>query len=146
MHVQRNTFCSGSFLTRAVVAKQSHNKLHNWHADSSRRSIVQLSGERTAPRIWNWTSLKCCIHFSFIQSLQFLFANNSKGLWLLAQCNALHPFFAQSFSHDISHLTEDVLQNSKNVCATLTTQSHSWIGFCRCGLHQKCRWCKHHCS
>jgi len=69
MHVQRNTFCSGSFLTRAVVTKQSHNKLCNWHADSSRRSIVQLSRERTAPRISSWTSLKQHIHFSFILKL-----------------------------------------------------------------------------
>jgi len=37
-------------LTRAVVATQSHNKPHNWHANSSRRSIVHLSRERTAPR------------------------------------------------------------------------------------------------
>jgi len=30
--------------------KTSHNKLFNWHADSSRRSIVQLSRERVTPR------------------------------------------------------------------------------------------------
>jgi len=48
---------------------QSHNKLHNWHADSSRRSIVQLSRERTTPRILSWTSLKYYIHFSFILKL-----------------------------------------------------------------------------
>jgi len=69
MHVQRNTFWSVSCLTRAIVAMRSHNKLHNWHADSSRRSIVQLSRERTTPRISSWTSLKHCIHFSFILKL-----------------------------------------------------------------------------
>ena len=47
----------------------SHNKLDNWHADSSRRSIVQRSRERTMPRISSWTSLKCYIHFSFILKL-----------------------------------------------------------------------------
>jgi len=51
MHVQRNTFCSVSFLTRAGVATQSDDKPCNWHADSSRRSIVQRSRERTTPRI-----------------------------------------------------------------------------------------------
>jgi len=56
-------------LTRAIVAKRSHNKLCNWHADSSRRTVVQLSRERTAPRISSWTSLKCYIHFSFILKL-----------------------------------------------------------------------------
>ena len=30
--------------------KTSHNKLCNWHADSSRRSIVERSRERIAPR------------------------------------------------------------------------------------------------
>jgi len=69
MHVQRNTFCSVSFLTRAIVVQQSHNKLCNWHADSSRRSIVQRSRERTTPRISSWTSLKYYIHFSFILKL-----------------------------------------------------------------------------
>jgi len=48
---QQSTFCSVSLLTRAVVAQQSHNKPGNWHADSSRRSVVQRSRERTAPRI-----------------------------------------------------------------------------------------------
>jgi len=69
MHVVQNTFCSVSLLTRAIVVQQSHNKLYNWHADSSRRSIVQLSRERTTPRISSWTSLKCYVHFSFILKL-----------------------------------------------------------------------------
>jgi len=96
MHVQRNTFFSGSFITWAIVTQMSHNKLHNWHIDSSRRSIVQRSRERTAPGISSWTSLKCCIHFSFILRLTIFiykqlkrpvafsavhsFTNNSKGL------------------------------------------------------------------
>jgi len=33
----------------SCCCEQSHDKPHNWHADSSRRSIVHLSGERTAP-------------------------------------------------------------------------------------------------
>jgi len=56
-------------LTRAIVTKQSHNKLHNGRADSSLRSIVQLSRERTTPRISSWTSLKYYIDFSFIPKL-----------------------------------------------------------------------------
>ena len=86
MHVQRNTFCSGSFLTRAIVTKQSHNKLCNWHADSSRRIVVQLSRERTAPRISSWTSLKCYIHFSFVLKLIIFICKQLKGLWLLVWC------------------------------------------------------------
>jgi len=75
---QQNTFCSVSLLTRAVVAQQSHNKLCNWHADSSRRSIVQRSGERTAPKILSWTSLKCHIHFSFILKLAIFICKQLK--------------------------------------------------------------------
>jgi len=44
-----NTFRSGLFDT-SCRCKQSHKKLHNWHADSSHRSIVHLSRERTTPR------------------------------------------------------------------------------------------------
>ena len=37
-----------------LLLQRSHSQdddiLHNWHADSSRRSIVHLSGERTEPR------------------------------------------------------------------------------------------------
>jgi len=55
--------------TRDIVCKQSHNKLYNWPVDSSRRSIVHLSRERTTPRISSWTPLKYYIHFSFILKL-----------------------------------------------------------------------------
>ena len=34
----------------SCCCEQSHDKLQNWHADSSRQSIVHLSRERTAPR------------------------------------------------------------------------------------------------
>jgi len=58
------------YLDDIVVSKVITNratvitvKLCNWHADSSRRSILQLSRERTAPRISSWTSLKHHIHF-----------------------------------------------------------------------------------
>jgi len=56
-------------LTRSYRCKQSHYKLHNRHADSSRRSIVELSRERITPRISSRTSLKYYIHFSFILKL-----------------------------------------------------------------------------
>jgi len=56
----------------------SHNKLLSWHADSSRRSVVQLSRERTAPRISSWTSLKHCIHFSFILKLAIFICKQLK--------------------------------------------------------------------
>jgi len=39
--------------TRAIVTEWSlpiGQQVCDWHADSSRRSIVHLSGERTAPR------------------------------------------------------------------------------------------------
>jgi len=61
-------FCSGSF-NMSYRCKQSHNKLYNWHADSSCRSIVHLSRERTTPRISSWTFLKYYIHLSFILKL-----------------------------------------------------------------------------
>jgi len=48
---------------------QSHSKVHDWHADSSRRSIAKLSRERITPRILSRTSLKHYIHFSFILKL-----------------------------------------------------------------------------
>jgi len=56
-------------LTRSYHCKQSHNKLYNWHADSSRRSLVELSRERITPRISSRTSLEYYIHFSFILKL-----------------------------------------------------------------------------
>jgi len=48
---------------------QSHSKVYDWHANSSRRSIVELSRERITPRILSRTSLKYYIHFSFILKL-----------------------------------------------------------------------------
>jgi len=36
--------------TRAIVVTQSHDKMHNWHANSSRGSIIHLGRERIAPR------------------------------------------------------------------------------------------------
>jgi len=49
MHVHRTRFVLDRFNT-SCRCKTSHDKLHTWHADSSRRSIVHLSRERTAPR------------------------------------------------------------------------------------------------
>jgi len=53
----------------------------------------------------NWgilsrTSLKCHIHFGSVQSWQLLFANNPKGLWLLAQCTASNACQMGSLMHD----------------------------------------------
>jgi len=49
----KKTFCSG-WNNTSYRCHESHSQLnnipHNWHADSSRRSIVHLSKERTAPR------------------------------------------------------------------------------------------------
>jgi len=45
-HIQNMSF---SFATM-TSCEQSHDKLHNWHADSSRRSVVQRNRERTTPR------------------------------------------------------------------------------------------------
>jgi len=50
----------------------SHNKLCNWHADSSRRSIVHLSRERTPPRDLELNLSQMSHSF---QSLQFSFTN-----------------------------------------------------------------------
>jgi len=49
MHVHRTRFVLDRFNT-SFCCKTSHDKLYNWHADSSRRSIVHLSRERTMPR------------------------------------------------------------------------------------------------
>jgi len=49
MHVHRTRIVLDCFNT-SYGCETSHNKLCNWHADSSRRSIVHLSRERTAPR------------------------------------------------------------------------------------------------
>jgi len=65
-------------LTRGVVATTSHNKLHEWHADSSRRSIVPRSRESTTPRISSCTSLKHCTHFCFILKLAILICKQLK--------------------------------------------------------------------
>jgi len=73
----QNMFCSGSFNT-SCPCKQSRNKLHHWHADSSCGSIVHLSRERTVPRILSWTSLKCCIHFGFIPKLTIFICKQLK--------------------------------------------------------------------
>jgi len=57
---------------------QSHSKVYDWHADSSRRSIVKLSRERITPRISSRTSLKCYIHFSFILKLMIFICKQLK--------------------------------------------------------------------
>jgi len=78
--------------TWAVIKDQSfpiERQVCNWHADSSRRSIVHISRERTAPTDLepnlSQTSQSFLDHF---WSLWFSFANNSKGLQLLAWCTA----------------------------------------------------------
>jgi len=59
---------------------QSHSKVHDWHADSSRGIIVELRRERIAPRISSRTSLKCCIHFGFILKLTIFICKQLKRL------------------------------------------------------------------
>jgi len=49
MHVNQMRFVLDCFNT-SYCCKTSHNKLCNWHADSSRASVVHLSRERIAPR------------------------------------------------------------------------------------------------
>jgi len=49
MHVIQTRFVLDHFNT-SYCCKQSHNKLHNRHADSSRGSIGHLSRERITPR------------------------------------------------------------------------------------------------
>ena len=49
MHVHRTRFVLDRFNT-SCRCETSHNKLHNWHADSSCGSVVHLSRERIAPR------------------------------------------------------------------------------------------------
>ena len=84
-HCNRNmTFGS----TRSCCCKQSHNKLCNWHADSSHRSIVHFSREGTAPRGLE-LNLSQMLHSFQLHSEAHnlhLQTTNSKGLWLLAQC------------------------------------------------------------
>jgi len=79
---------------------QSHNKLCNWHADSSRRSIVQLSRERTAPRISSWTSLKHYIHFSFILKLIIFIYKQLKRPVAFSVVHALLTWSQWMFSHE----------------------------------------------
>jgi len=49
MHVHRTRFVLDRFDT-SCRCETSHDKPRNWHADSSRRSVVHLIRERIAPR------------------------------------------------------------------------------------------------
>jgi len=94
-------------LTRAVVTKTSHDKLYNWHVDSSRRSIVQRSRERTAPMISSRTSLKHHIHFSFILKLIIFIY---KQLKRPVAFSAVH--FVTQHSSDIRPMLTPTLRNA----------------------------------
>jgi len=73
-------------LTQAVVVKQVTTN-HTTGTPILHVEVSCISAERGMRReILSRTSLKCYIQFSSFLSLQFSFANNSKGLWLSMQC------------------------------------------------------------
>jgi len=81
---------------------QSHSKVCDWHADASRRSIVEPSRERITPKISSRTSLQHCIHFSFTPKLAIFICKQLKrpvAFIVVHRGFFKHPHFKKTSLH-----------------------------------------------
>jgi len=63
--VRNKARCSGLF-NMSYRCKQSHNQLHNWHADSSHRSVVHLNRRRNDHAERSWAKPLSNVAFSLV--------------------------------------------------------------------------------
>ena len=96
MHVHRTCFVLDCFNT-SCRCETSHNKPHNWHANSSRGSVMHLSRERNAPRNLEPNLSQMLHSVQFISKLTIFIC---KQLKRPVAFNAVHQGLSNCF-HDV---------------------------------------------